>query len=92
MKLEKVPLTILKVVHKEGNGKQSGKAYSFYVASVVDDDANSFNLTIADDLMKGPEGAGLPTMKMVAVNASIEIKPKGFDLSGTLIGLTVLKK
>jgi len=83
MKLEKVPLTILKIVHKAGNGKSSGKAYSFHVASVVDSDANAFNLTIADDVMKAdPKFAETQMSQGTAV---IEIKPKGFDLSGTLL-------
>jgi len=83
-------LTLLKVTKKEGVGKKSGKDYKFYSANVVDQDANVFQLNLADELVDTPEkAAALESLKNVQVTAVIDFKPKGFDIGGTIRELTV---
>jgi len=77
-------LTILKVSLKEGVGKKSGSPYSFYTASVVDEDANVFGFSVSKQMVE-EHGKALEDIRNESVEADIEFKPKGFDVSGTLL-------
>jgi len=90
MKVRNIPLTLLKIENKSGTGKVSGKPYNFFTASVVDDDANVFQLNLADDVAGMLGEAGLKARNQ-AVTADIEFKPKGFDIGGTLIAFSPAK-
>jgi len=81
-------ITVLKVRHKEGIGKASGKPYDFYVASCVDEDANVFTFNLSDKLVEDhtPEKL-LDLRNEYYQNAQIEFKQKGYDCSGTIIAL-----
>jgi len=88
MILKNVPLTLLKVQLKEGVGKASGKAYKFYTAQVVDEDANVFGLNVADSLANDKDALEeLLEMKNSRIDATIEFKPKGFDIGGSLTAI-----
>jgi len=88
MILKNVPLTLLKVQLKEGTGKTSGKAYKFYTASVVDEDANVFGFNLSDKIADS-EVQKLLEVKNEKINATVEFRPKGFDVSGTLVEVEV---
>jgi len=81
-------LTVLKVFHKEGIGKASGKPYDFYTASCVDEDANVFTFNLSDKLV---ESLGKDVVEAYHneyfENAQIEFRQKGYDCSGTIIAL-----
>jgi len=85
MKVSKVPLTVLKVVLKSGVGKTSNKPYSFYAASIVDDDANVFQATLEEKFGNSLAGK-FEKIRNETVKADLEIKPKGFDAGITIIG------
>jgi len=80
--------TILKVNHKEGTS-QKGRPYSFYVASVLDEDGNVFAFNISDDLVKlskSDEGeVQLKDIRNDERTVDVEIRPKGFDCAGTIV-------
>jgi len=80
-------VTVLKIVNKTGTGKRSGKPYDFYVATVVDEDANVFDLTVADELVKEAVEAekDLSKVRNEPMEVDIEFKPKGFDIAGTIV-------
>jgi len=81
-----VPLTLLKVQLKEGTGKTSQKPYRFYTASVVDEDANVFGFNLSDSLVDSPAKVEeLLGMKNVRVECTVEFRPKGFDVGGTIL-------
>lgn len=92
MKIANLPLTLVKVANKAGTGKTSGKAYDFNVATVIDDDANVMTLNIADDVVSAMGKDTLLALRNAPIVADIEIKPKGFDLGGTLVGLKLPKQ
>jgi len=68
-------------------GKKSGKEYSFYTATVVDDDANVFGLNLSDTLVKESleNDEDLSKIRNEERTVDIEFRPKGFDISGSLI-------
>jgi len=88
MLVKNVALTLLKVQHKEGVGKKSGKEYSFYTATVVDEDANVFGFNLADEVVKAAPAGSLESTKNVSVFADVKFVPKGFDVSGQIEVLT----
>lgn len=87
MIVENLPLTLLKVVKKEGTAKASGKPYSFLVANIVDDDANVFAFNLTDDLAASAEVQEILTdeTKNLRITATVKFLPKGFDVAGTLV-------
>lgn len=68
-------------------GKTSGKPYSFYTASVVDEDANVFGLNLSDALVKvaKEDDDNLEQIRLQEMLVDIELKPKGFDIGGTIV-------
>jgi len=86
MLVKEIPLTLLKVVKKEGVGKNSGKPYSFSVATVIDEESNVFQLNLHDSLHTQ---SGLTELRHASIVADIEFKPKGFDIAGTLTNFDV---
>jgi len=88
MILKNVPLTLLKVQLKEGIGKTSNKPYKFYTANVVDEEANVFQLNLGDAVTQ-KEIDELLELKNAKVLATVEFKPKGFDVGGTLVAVEV---
>jgi len=84
MKVENLELTLLKIVNKNGIGKKSGNPYNFDVASVVDEDANVFNLNLSDSVSAALTDE-VRSLRNVAIEATVEFKPKDFDVSGTLL-------
>jgi len=91
MLVKNIALTLLKVQHKEGTGKASGKPYSFYTATVVDEDANVFGFNLADEVVKAASPDVLLALKNAAVIADVKFSPKGFDVSGQIEVLTPVK-
>jgi len=87
MRSIQIPVTVLKVQHKEGTGKASGKPYSFYTASVVDEDANVFGLNLSDELVKESRAdeEDLEKIRNQEMVIEVEFRPKGFDCSGTIV-------
>jgi len=87
MIVKDVKLTLLKIRHKEGTGKTSGKPYSFYTADVVDDDANVFGFNLDDKLAPKDaiETSELLAVKNAPIIATVRFTPKGFDVSGTIL-------
>jgi len=75
------------VIHKSGNAKRTGNPYSFYTASVVDDDGNVFGLNVADELVKEAEEEemNLESIRNEERTIDVEFKPKGFDCAGTVV-------
>lgn len=86
MLVEKIPLTLLKVVHKTGTSKKSGNAYSFHTANVVDDEANVFQLNLEDSLSTQ---SGLTELRNVKIVADINFTPKDYDISGTIVNFEI---
>jgi len=86
MKVANLPLTLLKVENKTGTGKTSGKAYDFHTATVVDEDANVFTFNLADEVVASNGKETLASLRNVRVVASVNFKPKGFDIGGTITG------
>lgn len=80
-------LTLLKTVLKEGVGKKSQQPYKFYVASVVDEDANVFNMNLADEIVDSSDFEVISVAKNVSVRADIKFSPKGFDIGGTIVAV-----
>jgi len=83
MKVIDISLTLLKVENKSGVGKTSQKPYDFNTATVVDEDANVFKLNISDEVSTH-YGAEILSFRNVPVEVSIEFRPKGFDIAGTI--------
>jgi len=89
MIVKDVQLTLLKVQHKEGTGKKSGKEYSFYTATVVDDDANVFGFNLDDKLTTAKDAVEtLLALKNVPIKADVRFLPKGFDIGASIIDFT----
>jgi len=84
MKVENLELTLLKIVNKNGIGKKSGNPYNFDVASVVDEDANVFDLNLSDSVSAALTDE-VRSLRNVAIEATVEFKPKDYALSGTLL-------
>lgn len=84
MKVRNLELTLLKIVNKNGVGKKSGNPYNFDVASVVDEDANVFTLNLSDQVSASLT-EDMRSLRNVAIEATVEFKPKDFDVSGTLV-------
>jgi len=92
MLIKNLELTLLKVNLREGKGKKSGKDYSFLNASVVDSDANVFGFILSEEVVKDEKvRAQLLSVKNVSIKADVEFKPKGFDVGGSIVALTVEK-
>jgi len=80
-------VTLLRCDLREGNGKKTGKPYSFYQVSVVDEDAKVFQLNLSDAVVKELGEAGLKKLletRNEAVTLDIKFSPKGFDISGSV--------
>jgi len=79
-------VTIVKVTHKEGTGK-NGRPYSFYVASIIDEDFNVFNLNLSDELVKtaAVDGEIITEITRQDREVDVEFRPKGFDCAGTIV-------
>lgn len=86
MLVKQIPLTILKVELREGVGKKSGKPYSFYNASTVDEDGNVFGLILAEDFAKEQGATELQSLRNISVLADVRFNPKGFDIGGSILG------
>lgn len=87
MKVRNIELTLLKIEHKAGTGKTSGKPYSFFAATVIDEDSNVFALNLSDTVSSAL-GERAKELRNVPVKADVEFKPKGFDIGGTIVALT----
>jgi len=85
MKIQNLPLTLLKVENKSGVGKTSGKAYDFFVATLIDEDSDVFKFNISDDLASSKGKDSLLDLRNVPISAQVNFKPKGFDVAGTLV-------
>jgi hypothetical protein len=86
MLVQKVPVTILKIDNKSGKAKRTGNAYSFFVATVIDEDSNVFKLNLADSLSDTAEKVkALSEVKNEEVEATIKFSPKQFDIAGTIL-------
>lgn len=87
MIVKDVEVTILKTDLKQGVGKKSGKDYKFYTTTVIDEDANVFNLSLSDDFVKGLGDEKLELLiaeKNYPAKVDIKFAPKGFDIGGTV--------
>lgn len=85
MVLKSIAMTLLKVEHKSGTGKASGKPYDFYTATLVDDDSNVFALNVSDDITSMVKD--MSALRNVEVVVDVDFKPKGFGISGTLTSI-----
>lgn len=91
MIIKNVDLTLLKIDKREGVGKNSGKNYLFYNASVVDAEANVFGFILDENITRNAEQlAELLSAKNVLARADIRITPKKFDVAGSIIALELL--
>jgi len=86
MLVQNVKLTLLKVVHKEGNAKSTGKPYAFDTLSTVDGDSNVFAFNLGDAV----DVSRIRDAKNVPISVDIEFYPKGFDISGRVVALSIL--
>lgn len=72
-------MTVLKVDLKEGVSQKSNRPYSFYVASIVDEDANVFRCNVSDALVEKVGKEKILKVKNTLATVDGEITPKGFD-------------
>jgi len=86
MIVRNLELTLLKIVNKKGVGKKSQNPYDFNVATVVDEDVNVFTLNLSDEVVAAL-GADASELRNLPVEATIEFRPKGFDIGGTITAI-----
>jgi len=86
MLINNIQATVLKVSKKEGIGRVSQKPYKFFVATVVDTDANVFAMNVDDTLVKSEENiAALLDLRNEDCSLEIKFYPaKNFGISATI--------
>lgn len=52
MIIKNIDFTLLKIDKREGVGKNSGKDYLFYNASLIDDESNVFGFIVDERIIK----------------------------------------
>jgi len=85
MKVERIHVTLFKVELKQGVGKTSKQPYSFFEATILDEDANKMRMILAHSVeVDGQIPEDVVNADRVEAFVDIEFEPRGFGLSGTI--------
>ena len=91
MIIKNIEFTLLKIDKREGVGRASGKDYLFYNATLIDDESNVFGFIVNEKIIKETEKlADLLSAKNQPVKCDIRLFPKGFAISGSVVGIEIV--
>ena len=92
MTIKNLKLTLLKVIKREGNRKDTREHYLFYMGSFLDETGTVLNLKFSDDVVENKAlWPRVQTMVTTPVEIDLTLFPKGFNLSGYVARVAVDK-